>query len=239
MNLVLDIGNTRIKAAIFEQKKLVQYKVFNNTESLSDDSEFYAKARNVIISSVVELPPDELPFIKQFDNVIHFSSHTKIPIKNLYKTSSTLGSDRLAAAVGANRICSNKNVLSVDTGTCLKFNFVNENNEYLGGAISPGLQMRLKALNYYTGKLPLVTLNESFHELIGTSTCDSILSGVINGIILETDGVINEYKKHYPDLTILVSGGDTAFFVNRLKNCIFAHPHLVLQGLNEVLIYNS
>lgn len=239
MNLVLDIGNTRIKAAVFEQKNLVRYKVFNNTESLSDDTDFFDGVRNLIVSSVIELPPDELPFINKFDKVLHFSSHTKIPIKNLYKTATTLGSDRLAAAIGANSLYHAQNVLSVDTGTCLKFNFVNSNNEFLGGAISPGLQMRFNALHQFTGKLPLIEPEDSFNELIGNSTQNSILSGVYNGIIQETDGIINEYKKHYPDLTIVVSGGDTAFFVNRLKNRIFAHPHLVLQGLNEVLIFNA
>lgn len=239
MNLVIDIGNTRIKAGLFQQKELLLQKNYSGIQELAADSQVCLPARKAIICSVIDSDLSEFKFLNHYKPLIHFSYKTPIPIKNLYTSPSTLGSDRIAAAVGANALFPSANLLAIDTGTCLKYNFVNKKNEFVGGAISPGLQMRFNALHHYTEKLPLLACDENFNHLIGTTTHDSILSGVINGIIQETDGIIEEYKKCYPDLTILVSGGDTAFFAKRLKNRIFAHPHLVMQGLNEILILNS
>lgn len=239
MNLALDFGNTRIKAGLFDGHNLVENKVYKSVKQLAADAAFLAKADAVIIGSVVDLDNEVLNVLDTSKKVVHFTSETPVPLKNLYKSASTLGSDRLAASVGAFSIYPFKDILVIDAGTCLKFNFTNKNNEYLGGAISPGLQMRFKALQHFTDKLPLVNLKGDFNKLIGNTTEESILSGVINGIINETEGVINEYKKNYPDLTIVVTGGDTEFFAKRLKNRIFAHPHLILNGLNEILIFNS
>lgn len=239
MNLVIDLGNTRVKAALFKGRELIEMKVYPSINELSNDKLFYSKAERCLVGSVMgsfHYIADILSDIKGLD--CH-STVRPSPLKNLYKNGDTLGSDRLAASVGAYSLYPNKNVLVIDSGTCLKFNFTNEKNEFLGGAISPGLQMRFKALQHFTDKLPLIPFNENFDKLIGQTTEESILSGVINGILQETDGVINEYKKQYPDLTIVITGGDTDFFAKRLKNCIFAHPHLVLTGLNETLIYNS
>ncbi|MGZ4038048.1 MAG: type III pantothenate kinase, partial [Bacteroidia bacterium] len=149
------------------------------------------------------------------------------------------GSDRLAASVGAFGLYPGQDTLVVDAGTCVKYNFTNRNNEYLGGAISPGLQMRFKAMHQLTGRLPLVIPDDQFNKLVGTTTEESLLSGVINGLIHETDGFINDYKKQYPQLKVVFTGGDTSFFVKRLKNSIFADHDLVLKGLNDILIYNS
>lgn len=239
MNLVIDLGNTRVKAALFEGHDLVEAKTFARINDLYGDRPFYSKASRCLVGSVVgsfHYIADELSYIKGLD--CH-SVLRPAPIKNLYKNPDTLGSDRFAASVGAHHLYPNKNVLVIDAGTCLKFNFTNEKNEFLGGAISPGLHMRLKALKEFTDKLPLVNFDENFSKLIGQTTEESILSGVVNGILQETDGVINEYKKMYPDLTIVVTGGDGDFLAKHLKNRIFAHPHLVLMGLNETLIYNS
>lgn len=239
MNLIIDFGNTRVKAALFKGQQLIEAKAYNSANELVADKAFYSAANRCIIGSVVNTDTQITEALQHIKDVRFFTSETKIPLKNLYKSASTLGSDRLAAAVGAYSLYPLKNSLVIDAGTCLKFNFTSEKAEYLGGAISPGLQMRFKALQHFTDKLPLISMPEDFDKLIGQNTEESILSGVINGILQETDGVINAYKKLYPDLTIVVTGGDTDFFVKHLKNRIFAHPHLVLVGLNEILIYNS
>lgn len=239
MNLVIDIGNTRVKAAYFSKREMLEYRVFAKLSDLIHAEDFLRAADKVMVGTVVNINDDLKKALNHAETFMFFTNEAQIPLKNLYKTAGTLGSDRLAAAIGAHSLYPNKNVLNIDTGTCLKFNFVSQNMEYLGGAISPGLQMRFKALQHFTDKLPLVKMKPDFNTLIGNSTENSILSGVINGILKETDGIIEEYKLLYPDLTIVVSGGDTEFFAKRLKNRIFAHPHTVLVGLNEVLIYNS
>lgn len=239
MNLVIDIGNTRVKAAYFSKREMLEYRVFPKLSDLITDTAFLRSADKVIVGTVVNINDDLKSALSHAQAFMFFTNEAQIPLKNLYKTVGTLGSDRLAAAIGVHSLYPNKSVLNIDTGTCLKFNFVNQNREYLGGAISPGLQMRFRALKQFTDKLPLVKMKENFDALIGNTTENSILSGVINGILKEADGIIEEYKLLYPDLTIVVSGGDAEFFAKRLKNRIFAHPHAVLTGLNEVLIYNS
>lgn len=239
MNLVIDLGNTRVKAALFNGREMMELKVYPSINELSNDKPFYSQAERCLVGSVVGSFHNIAHILSDLKGLDCYSVQKPAPIKNTYKNAETLGSDRFAASVGAFSLYPNKNVLVIDSGTCLKFNFTNEKNEFLGGAISPGLQMRFKALQHFTDKLPLVSFDENFDELIGQTTEGSILSGVINGILQETDGVINEYKKLYPDLTIVVSGGDTDFFAKRLKNRIFAHPDIVLIGLNETLIFNS
>ena len=154
-----------------------------------------------------------------------------------YKSISTLGSDRLLASIGAYFSYPKSNVLVIDAGTCIKYNFTNSDNHYLGGGISPGITMKLKSLHDYTAKIPLIEFDENFNLLIGDSTQHSILSGVLNGTIAEIDGIINTYKLHYPDLICLLTGGDSEYLANRLKNSIFTHQNLVLKGLNDILNY--
>ncbi len=239
MNLAIDIGNTRAKAALFEGSKLVEAKAYMTLDALSIDKDFYHKADICIVGSVAGDIHYTADILSDFKGLRFFYANMKSPLVNRYQSISTLGSDRICASIGAYSLYPDKNVLVIDAGTCLKFNFTNNKNEYLGGAISPGLQMRFKALKEFTDKLPLVDFDENFSKLIGQTTEESILSGVMNGFLQETEGVINEYKKLYPDLTIVVTGGDGDFLAKHLKNRIFAHPHLVLTGLNEILKYNS
>ena len=170
---------------------------------------------------------------------IIFNSETKIPLTNLYQSASTLGSDRLAASVGAYFLYPNANVLVIDAGTCIKYNFTNSKNEYLGGGISPGIRMKLKALQTFTSKLPLVEANFSYNELVGNNTQNSILSGVLNGSVAEIDGIISQYKLQFTDIICVLTGGDSEYLAKRLKNSIFAHQNLVIKGLNDILNYNS
>lgn len=234
-NLALDFGNTHIKAASFTKGEMGPIRRFSNLSELLNESDYVLAHSNVIISSVTN---DHSVFIQNFENKINcilFTSETKIPLQNLYKSASTLGSDRLAAAIGAFTIYPNQNVLTIDSGTCIKYNFTNSQNQYLGGGISPGLQLRFKALNSYTAKLPLLNIDETFDKLIGENTNESIFSGVLNGALAEMEGIIANYKKIYPNLIVAITGGDGDFFVKRLKNSIFGHPNLVLKGLNQIL----
>ena len=167
-----------------------------------------------------------------------FTGKTPTPVKNLYKSANTLGSDRLASAVGGNFLFPNKNVLVIDAGTCIKYNFINNKNEYIGGAISPGLQMRFKALHTFTARLPLLDIDENYDAIIGTTTNESILSGVEMGAVAEMQSFVDQYKQQYSDVVCLLTGGDANFFEKRLKKPIFADQFLILKGLNIILENN-
>ena len=238
MNLIIDIGNTRVKAALFEGATLLESKVYDGANAILLDNSFISQAKNAIIGSVVK---EQEGFYEALNAVIPtmiFSSETKIPLTNLYQSASTLGSDRLAASIGAFYLYQNANVLVIDAGTCIKYNFTNSKNEYLGGGISPGIQMKFKALNTFTSKLPLVEADFSFNELVGNNTQNSILSGVLNGSATEIDGIIDNYKTQFTDIICILTGGDSEYLAKRLKNAIFAHQNLVLKGLNDILNYN-
>jgi type III pantothenate kinase len=239
MQLVIDIGNTRVKAALFEGSELQHFFVYDSTTELLATGilEKYP-IKHCILASVVN---DIEPFLEKLRwkvTVLLFNADTPTPIKNLYKTAHTLGSDRLAGAVGGNNFSPNSNVLVIDAGTCIKYNFITKNNEYLGGGISPGLQMRFKAVHTFTSRLPLLEVDEKFNTLIGKNSNDSILSGVQNGAVAEVDGIIEQYKVEYPDVKVVLTGGDVNFFEKRLKNSIFADQNLILKGLNKILDYN-
>ena len=239
MKLIIDIGNTRIKAALFDKNELKQNFVFETIADLIKADLFKTYSiENCIIATVVNEIEGFINELKSKTNILLFTDKTNLPIKNLYKSTSTLGSDRLAAAVGGNFIFPDKNVLIIDAGTCIKYNFLSKNNEYLGGGISPGLKMRFKSLPAFTSRLPLIEMEEVFNNLIGADTRESILSGVELGAIAEVDGIIERYKSIYEDLTVVFTGGDFNFFVKRLKNSIFADQFLILRGLNVILDYN-
>ena len=190
-----------------------------------------------IISAVNFYDESIARFLKEQGFFIEFSETTPVPINNLYDTPETLGEDRLAAVVAANHLYPDNPCLVVQAGTCITFEFIDRNKNYRGGAISPGIDMRLKALDTFTGKLPLIERKEET-DLIGTTTESSILSGVMNGILEEVDGIITRYQKLYPDLVVILSGGDMNYFDKRLKNNIFALPNIVLTGLNLILDHN-
>jgi len=239
MNLVIDIGNSLSKLALFKGNEQVE---FASTEKLNLVflQNFLQKKKDIksaILSSVINHSNEIDAFLKKNFFFIELSATTKLPMKNQYKTPETLGKDRLAAAVGANHLFPNANVLSIDVGTAIKYDFVNDENEYLGGGISPGIDMRFKALHTFTGKLPLISFQNP-EKLIGENTSDSILSGVLNGAIAEVKGIIAEYEKQFPNLKVVLTGGYSGFFAKQLKNTIFADLFLVLKGLNVILNFN-
>ena len=240
MNLVIDIGNTLTKVALFDKNEITEKRVYNDSQS--DQLLYYVKnninAEGIIISSVSEYKPSLKNLIRENQNFIELDEFTPIPATNKYITPASLGKDRLAAAIGGKLFYTDKNLLVIGAGTCITYDFITSDNIYLGGGISPGLYMRFKALNIFTSGLPLLEINEHFDKLIGQTTEESILSGVLNGVVAEIEGIAMQYKALYPNFKAILTGGDYNFLENRLKNRIFAVSDLVLTGLNLILEYN-
>jgi type III pantothenate kinase len=245
VNLVIDIGNTLVKTAVFDGTNLISFSSF---EKLSVEilQEFLSKnslVKHVILSSVINHGQGINDFLNSNYYFIELLHNTKLPIQNLYQTPETLGKDRLACAVGANFLFPNRHVLAIDGGTCIKYDFVNSQNQYIGGGISPGIEMRFRALHQFTNKLPLLAYRY-FDQLIGTDTESSILSGVLNGVAEEVKGVASLYKSQYPGLAIVCTGGyvkflEKIFNVSSNGNSnICSDSFLVLKGLNRILNFN-
>jgi type III pantothenate kinase len=240
MNLGIDLGNSFAKVGIFDSNKLVNVFIINVNElhKLKEiiPTENYETA---IVSSVINTPTALIAILKQICNKILFlDKKTKTPIINKYKSKETLGNDRLALASGCSALFKGKNVLIIDAGSCITYDFVDKSSVYFGGAISPGIEMRFKALNTFTAKLPLIEI-ESSNKIIGRDTKESILSGVINGVTFEVNSVINNYKKKYNPIKIIITGGDAIFLAKKIKSRIFVEPNFLLISLNQILLYNE
>ena len=179
-----------------------------------------------------------LQWLDERTRLQRFSASCLLPIHIQYATPKTLGTDRIANAVGANALYPNRNVLSIMAGTCLVADFVNDKGEYMGGSIAPGVRMRFQALSEFTARLPLVE-PEIIDFLVGDNTENSILSGVMNGITQEIDGIIRQYSRHYNRLKVILSGGDAELLQNFIKKRIFAAQNPVLVGLHKILILNA
>ena len=236
--LIIDLGNTRAKVAVFVGHELKEVKFFDAPVPGQLLKPYLEPndLRACIISSV-SMPTAPFGELLSEVQVVEFNPTTPLPIINLYGSPATLGADRLAVAVAAQGLYPGKDVLIVDAGTAITYDFINKEGEYLGGGITAGVHMRFKALNAFTSRLPLV--ETQFPEfLIGRNSEESILTGVMNGIRAEIDGIIKEYKLLYPGIITLFTGGDMFYFEKNLKNNIFAIPNLVLTGLNLILEYN-
>ena len=242
MNLIIDIGNTTCKLAIYDNNTLI----FNDKTASEPDlavemiRETLCKydIRNCILSSV-SLPYQQLkePLEGIAGTVLMFDSSTDIPILNRYSTPETLGKDRLAAAVGATVICPGASCLVIDAGTAITYDYVKDGREYLGGNISPGIDIRFKSLHDFTSRLPLIS-DPKPTETFGLSTEEAISNGVINGIIHEIEGYIERFEKKNVNSRIILTGGSSIYLSKKLKNTIFAEPNLVTIGLNRILNYN-
>ncbi len=241
MNLILDAGNSYVKIAVFHLDDLVfkcseSYEDFYN--SFLKIIQNYSKIEFGILSSVGAFSKMDIDKIKLNVNLIELTNCIKLPYSNLYKTPKTLGKDRLALISASMINYSNKNVLVIDAGTCITFDFKNNENQYLGGAISPGLNLRYKALNNYTNGLPLLEKSTEPINFVGNTTNTCMHSGVINGVVQEIDGVIAQYNTENEDLTVILTGGDAKFLSLKLKSSIFANSNFLLEGLNYLLNYN-
>jgi type III pantothenate kinase len=238
MNLAIDIGNNQTKVGVFEGEKIIQYQNYARltVQDIKALIETYKIEQSIIAEvSYYDAAIDDV--LRASSKFVKLTSKTPVPIKNLYLAPETLGKDRIALAVAADDLFPNQNVLAIDAGTCITYEFINSNKEYLGGSISPGLSMRFKALHNFTAQLPLLK-KDNIDYLIGKNTEQSILSGVVNGTSGEMNYIIESYEKLYHELTVLLTGGDAPFFETRLNYKIFAVPNLVLRGLNKILSYN-
>ena len=239
MYLIIDIGNTLHKAAIFsETEELVELQKFRQLTPIRIE-QLFAKHNisHAILSSVGKHNISVEECIRQHCPLVVLSAATPLPFTLRYLTPGSLGPDRIANAAGAYRMYPGQNVLSIQLGTCLVCDFINDKKEYLGGSIAPGIDMRFKALKHYTRKLPVVTKRMP-EQWIGNNTENSILCGVMNGIICEIEGIITEYSQRYKALKVLLTGGDAELLQNSIKFPIFATSNIVLSGLYEILRFN-
>ena len=231
--ITLDEGNTSVKLALFDNDTLVSK--YNNID-LNFVIKLLPKCDRLILSTVKNKSNFKTLFSNK--NFVLLNNSTPLPIRILYKSPTSLGNDRIALAVGAITNFPNKNVLVIDAGTCITYDLINSKKEYLGGSISPGIQMRYNALHQFTSQLPLLESVDTA-MLTGVNTEESIHSGIINGVFVEIDGIIQRYTNQYPDIKVIVTGGNAKFFDKGLKNTIFAKPNLLMEGLNKILDYNE
>lgn len=243
MNLAIDIGNSLAKLAVIENGQVVDF-----LKTDRPDAAFVAgvldanPAIDAAIAMSCRAADSEVESLlkRRLRRFLRFDRSVPVPIENCYATPETLGPDRLAAAVGAWTLYPGRNILIVDFGTAITIDFVTERGEYLGGNISPGADTRFRALNRFTGTLPLCSLpQQEKPTLLGDSTRSAIESGVVNGIVYEIEGYIRDLEQRYEDLRIVFTGGESDFFAKRLKNTIFATYDLVAYGLNRILEYNA
>lgn len=239
MILTVDIGNTRIKGAVFEGNTQIDTFFFTKKDfqkKIKNILKTHQKITHLVVASVGDVEKESfLEFKKELN--VHFISHKdSFPFFNDYETPQTLGIDRMVLAAGAIFQFPNQNRLVIDAGTCVTFDFIDDKDKYHGGAIAPGLRLRYESLHNFTAKLPLLTL-ESPKDLIGKSTSQSIHSGVVNGLVYEIDGFIEEYRARYSNFIIILTGGDTDFLAKRLKNTIFANSNFLLESLNQTFQY--
>ena len=235
--LAIDFGNTRVKFGLFEGGELeTTYSVLaGDAQKLFAELQESANPHKVVFCATGN-SKDFVTFLKKrglsYEVV---DTTTPVPYTNLYKTPETLGLDRKVLMVTAFKEYSGINTLVIDAGTCVTYDFKNKEDAYQGGAISPGLQMRFKAMHQFTAKLPDLDASRERVELVGADTYSAMQSGVINGLVAELDGLIDRYKLEYDELKIILTGGDGLFLSDRLKNGIFADSNFLLKGLNYIV----
>ena len=241
MNLIIDVGNSWVKLAVYNDKQIVHHKAIAIKElkhEVLKALRAYPKIEYSILSAVTPVEYEIIETLKKHTECHVLHNDSRIPFKNKYGTPDTLGLDRMALMAAASEAYPNTNVLVIDAGSCITYDFLSTRDEYLGGAISPGITMRYNALHTFTANLPSLEISEP-GEIIGNTTEKSIHSGVINGVIEEIDGIIDRYNEEHRRLTVVLTGGDSPFLSKRLKNTIFAHSNFLLEGLNYLLELNK
>jgi len=239
LNLVIDIGNTLLKAAIFKNNLLIVSIEFKDNFELNIERvlDKYPITHS-IVSNVSNFNEGLNYLLSIKTKQILFNESVNIPFTNSYSTISTLGKDRIALVSAASKEFSKENVLIIDLGSCITYDFKNSKNYYLGGSISPGIHMRYKSLNDYTANLPLLNF-KNITNFVGKSTEESIHSGVVNGVVQEVNGTISQYKDEFKEIKIILTGGDSKFLLKKIKNTIFAHSNFLLVGLNFLVESNK
>lgn len=241
MVLVIDFGNTQVKTAVFERDSLIEKSVISYNDwfaAIEMILQKFQKITNIAVASVKSDTIIDFSQIAKIRNCVFINRECKFPFNNLYKTPETLGIDRMVLAAGAVFKYPKKNRLVIDAGTCITYDFIDENDNYLGGAISPGLQLRYKSLHQHTSKLPMLSLQMP-KTTIGNATTEAIHSGIVNGVVHEINGFIKSFEKNNANFIIILTGGDTIFLANQLKNTIFANSNFLLESLNQTFQYNQ
>jgi type III pantothenate kinase len=237
--ICFDFGNTRFKAGVFESSELKEVIVLKE-EVVSAVKELLSAfhPQKTILSSVID-HDIEIEKILSSESTFHkLNYRSKLPFTTPVNKPETIGADRLALAAAAAFFYPGKNNLVIGLGTCITYNFINKQNEFIGGSISPGLEMRLKSLNHYTARLPLIQADWNV-PLIGYDTNTNILSGIVMGMAMEIDGFINAYRERFGNFNALLTGGDTGYLAYHLKNKIFADPELIFKGLYAISEVNN
>jgi type III pantothenate kinase len=239
VNLIFDQGNTRTKTALFDKGHLVKSAVFDQPtmEDFISWIDGVAVSKAIVASVVGQELYQNLLQTFSFP-VMELTHKSKLPFINKYATPNTLGLDRMALVAGAMAEYPAANCLVIDAGTCITYDFLTHKGHYLGGAIAPGIQMRLRAMNHFTARLPLGKVSD-FDGFIGKTTLQSLSAGAVQGAINEVAGTINTYQHRFAEVTTLLTGGDLGLFDGLLKNSIFAAPELLLRGLNNILDQNA
>ena len=241
MNLIIDIGNTATKLAVFQLDKILEAQAVPTKGMVSEVEKILEKHPEIIqgvLSSVIFLEPSAINSLLKLLPIKVLESSFRMPFNNCYETPLSLGVDRLALMAAAVKHHPKTNVLVIDAGSCITYDFIDAEQNYLGGAISPGLQMRYKSLKAFTSNLPLLD-KITPNQRIGNSTEASIHSGVVHGVAHEIEGTIEDYQNKYSDLTVILTGGDADFLCKQFKISIFANSIFLLEGLNFLLEFNS
>ena len=232
--LCFDFGNTRLKYGLFINGQI------SEIVSLADDSNETIeqllkkyKPEKIILSSVINHNPGIEKIMAEASSFHKLSSQTILPFTTPVGKPETIGTDRLALAAAAVHFYKGKNNLVIGLGSCVTYNFINKYNSFIGGSISPGMEMRFNSLNKYTAKLPLIKADWNF-PLIGYDTRTNILSGVLMGLATEIDGIIDDYEEKFSNFNVLLTGGDALYFAHHLKNKIFVDPDLIFKGLYAI-----
>lgn len=237
VSLCIDFGNTKKKAALFQGDRMAEKFVFESEDVISELQKIFLlyNPKRTILSSVVNHTSDIEAFLSNQTQFYKLDNQsTKLPFLNAYGTPETLGNDRLALVAGLSKYYPGEDSLVISVGTCITYNFLAKNNAFRGGAISPGIDLRFRALNEFTDKLPLVS-KDGHVSLLGYDTETSLRSGVINGIVAEIDGFIEKYSNQYGKINAVLTGGHASFFESRLKNKIFADTNFLFKGLYAIL----
>ena len=240
MNLVVDIGNNFFKLGIFENSNLV-FSFFDKNDKIDVEIEkiirSYSKITSALISNVSSIKINDI-LNKLNIKIYELDSTFIFPFKLNYKTPESLGNDRLALAAAATILFPNSNNLVIDAGTCITIDFIDNNNRFIGGSISPGVKMRYDSLNHYTANLPLLK-NENNFNYPGDSTNASIHAGIIGGVSNEINGFIKQINSRNDKVNVILTGGDAKILSKTLKITIFANQNFILEGLNSILNLNK
>ncbi|HHT04044.1 MAG TPA: type III pantothenate kinase [Bacteroidales bacterium] len=244
MRLVIDIGNTRAKVAVFSSRTLFLVESYDkiSLNDIKNTIERFPTIRKSIYSSVANTDQeieDIKDYLEQKTKLIIMNENLTFPIINHYLSPKTLGKDRLAGVIGAKGLFSDDDCLVIDSGSCITVDFIDKESNYYGGSISPGINMKYKALNTFTESLPLINDKFEKQDITGADTEGSIKSGVLNGTLMEIEGYIKYYCSNYPDIKILFTGGDARYLQSNFKENTILEEHLVLLGLNIILDTNA